>query len=64
METPNDQLKPLLDKLEKTRFTGELRLRFESGQPPSATLIHLLAISEFRAALPTLEEEKEFSLSP
>ncbi len=32
----SESLQPLLDKLERAKFTGELRLRWESGQVASA----------------------------
>ncbi len=55
----SETLQPLLDKLEQARFTGELRLRFESGHPARAKLIHSLAYSELRRELPTIEQEQE-----
>jgi hypothetical protein len=51
------RLEPLFDKLKKAKFTGELRLRFEVGQPASAMLIHSLPFSEFERELPTVEPE-------
>jgi hypothetical protein len=59
METDLDKL---LSKLEKARFTGELHLRFESGEIAGAVLEHHLPFSELKRELPTLEEE--FQLKP
>jgi len=59
-----DQLQPLFDKLEKAQFTGDLHLRFESGQVTSAELIHFLPFSELGRELVTVEPEKESSLKP
>ncbi len=52
-------LQPLLDRLARARFTGELRVCFEAGQPASAKLIHSLAYSELRRELPTIDQEQE-----
>ncbi len=53
----SENLQPLLDKLTKAKFTGELRVCFEEGQPASAKLIHSLAYSELGRELPTIEEQ-------
>ncbi len=55
----SENLQPLLDMLEKAKFTGELRVCFESGQPARAKLIHCLAFSELDRELPTIEQEQE-----
>lgn len=54
----SETLQPLLDKLGKAKFTGELQLRLEAGQPTSATLIHLLPFSELGRELVTLEPKR------
>ncbi len=54
-----DNLKPLFSKLEQARFTGQLRLCFECGQPTRAKLIHSLAFSELGRELPTVDQERE-----
>ncbi len=64
MNDSTPKLQPLLDKLEKAKFTGELHLRFEAGQMASAELIHLLPFSELGRELITVEPEKEFTLKP
>ncbi len=50
-------LQPLLDKLQKAKFTGELRVCFEAGQPARAELIHCLPFAELGRELPTIEEK-------
>ena len=60
----SETLQPLLDKLGKAKFTGELHLRYESGQVASAELIHFLPLSELGRELVTIEPEKEFILKP
>ncbi len=54
----SEALQPLLDKLAPARFTGELRVCFEGGQPASAKLIHSLAYCELGRELPTIEEQE------
>ncbi len=51
-------LTPLIEKLEKAKFSGELRLRFEAGQVASASLSHFLPFSELGKELPAVEPEK------
>ncbi len=53
-----ENLEPLLAKLQQARFTGELRLYFDDGQPASAKLIHSLPFSELGRELPTIEEQE------
>ena len=60
----SEAIQPLLDKLEKARFTGTLELHFEDGQPTRAKLIHFLAFSELGRTLPTVEPEKEVKTKP
>jgi hypothetical protein len=57
-------LQPLFEKLEKARFTGELHLCFEDGQPASATLIHRLAFAELSDHELVTVEEPSFELKP
>ncbi len=59
-----DELKTLFEKLAKAKFTGELRLRWESGRVAGAELIHFLPAAELGRELPTVENEKEFTLKP
>jgi len=59
-----DELRPLLGKLQKSKFTGSLTLRFEGGQVASAELQHYLSKAEFTKPLPTIDEEKGFALKP
>jgi hypothetical protein len=59
-----EEIDKLLEKLQKARFSGELRLRLESGEIASAKLIHLLALSELSGEIPLIEPEKEFTLKP
>jgi hypothetical protein len=56
-----EELSPLFTKLKKARFTGSLELRFEDGQPASATLTHYLPFSEIGRALPTKDDKPEES---
>ncbi len=55
----NETLQPLFDKLAKAKFTGELRVCFESGQPARTKLIHWLPFSELGRVLPTIEKGQE-----
>jgi hypothetical protein len=60
-----NNIKPLIEKLSKAKFTGVLELRFEVGHIASAELRHYLAKTEFKEReLVTLEAENEFSLKP
>jgi hypothetical protein len=59
-----ESVKPLFEKLERAKFSGELRLTFESGKVASAELRHCLPFSELGRELPALEPEKEFALKP
>lgn len=55
----SEKLNPLLDKLEKAKFTGELHLSFDAGQIQSARISHYLAYSQFKESLPIIEENAE-----
>jgi hypothetical protein len=56
----SENLQPLLNKLEKARFTGTLDLHFEAGQVASARLTHFLPFAEIQdRELVTLEPEKK-----
>jgi hypothetical protein len=46
------ELDPLLQKLQKAKFTGSLDLRFEAGEIASARLTHFLPFSELSRQLP------------
>jgi hypothetical protein len=58
------KFQPLQERLEKAKFTGELYVRFESGQPASVRLTHFLPLEELDRELVTVEPEKEFPLKP
>ena len=60
----NEAIQNLFDKLEAAKFSGELHLRLESRQIPSAKLEHFLPFSEFGRNLPTIETEEASSLKP
>ncbi len=59
-------LQPLIEKLERAGFSGELVLHFYAGQVDSARLTHDLAHSEFRKPLPVIEgkEPKDSQTQP
>jgi hypothetical protein len=55
----------LLEKLERAKFSGELRLHLYQGEITGAELHHHLANNEFQSReLPTVEPEKGFALKP
>jgi hypothetical protein len=58
------QIDPLLEKLQKAHFTGELYIRFESGQPASVMLTHFLPLEELDRELVTVEPEAKFPSKP
>jgi hypothetical protein len=53
----SETLQPLIAKLEKAKFTGELAVRFYRGEPKDARLTHALATAEFSQPLPLVERE-------
>lgn len=54
-----DAIKPLLEKLESTKFSGYLELHLDRGKVVSAELRHWLSNSEFERALPTVEDSNK-----
>lgn len=50
-----ENLQPLLEKLEKARFSGDLVLHFSGGEVESADLNHYLAAAELCKPLPVIE---------
>jgi hypothetical protein len=53
----NENLAPLLQKLEQCGFTGILTLRLEGGAIASAKLEHFLSTTEFSKPLAVIEPE-------
>jgi hypothetical protein len=56
-----EALTPLLEKLQKAKFSGDLILHFSGGEVESADLRHYLPISELKRHLPTIEDEPELN---
>ena len=55
----SETLQPLLDKLERAKFTGRLIVDFHQGQVRAARLSHYLGWDEFSRSLPSVENEPE-----